>query len=209
MGKLQGPAACRFLQKLVECCAMGKRLYILAGANGSGKSTISKVLLPAESFVYVNPDDIARELNPADPTAAKIEAGKETLRRIDDYLTRGISFAIESTLSGLVYLKVLAKAKSLGYETAVVYTFVDSPEVCIARINARVKAGGHFVPPEDVRRRYVRSKANFVAHYMDAADQWVLYYNGSGEFVLVAHGNGERHVLSKERFEKFLEETNA
>ena len=51
-------------------------MYILAGANGSGKSTIASVLLPTKSIVYVNPDDIARELNPADLTAVKIEAGK-------------------------------------------------------------------------------------------------------------------------------------
>lgn len=186
---------------------MDKRLYILAGANGSGKSTISKVLLPEESLVYVNPDDIARELNPSDPPAAKIEAGKETLHRIDDYLSRGVSFAIESTLSGLVYLKVLARAKELGYETAIVYTFVDSPEVCIARINARVKAGGHFVPPEDVKRRYARSKKNFIDHYMKAADQWVLCYNGDIP-VLVAERQlkSEIAVYSHELLARFKED---
>ena len=92
-----------------------KRLFILAGANGSGKSTISKVLLPTEHIVYVNPDDIAKELNPSDPSAARIEAGKETLRRIDLLLEKGDSFAIESTLSGNMYVKVLERAKSLGY----------------------------------------------------------------------------------------------
>ena len=86
-----------------------KRLYILAGANGSGKSTISKVLLPSEQLVYVNPDDIAKELNPDNPTAARIEAGRETLRRIDELLTEGESFAIESTLSGNTYVKVLER----------------------------------------------------------------------------------------------------
>ena len=78
---------------------MSKDLYILAGANGSGKSTISKVLLPGEGIVYINPDDIAREINPADPVAARIEAGCEAIRRIDALLDRGDSFAVESTLS--------------------------------------------------------------------------------------------------------------
>ena len=86
-------------------------MFILAGANGSGKSTISKVLLPTEHIVYVNPDDIARELNPSDPSAARIEAGKETLRRIDLLLGKGDSFAIESTLSGNMYVKVLRGSK--------------------------------------------------------------------------------------------------
>ena len=182
-----------------------KRLYILAGANGSGKSTISKVLLPAERIVYVNPDDIARELNPSDPTAARIEAGKEALRRIDELLAKGESFAIESTLSGVLYVKVLERAKSLGYETTIAYVFVDSPEVCIARIAARVQNGGHFIPDEDVRRRYVRSKVNFVGTYMPLVDHWMLYYNGGTDFILVAHGNGAINVVAQERYEAFVE----
>ena len=182
-----------------------RRLYILAGANGSGKSTISKVLLPTEHIVYVNPDDIAKELNPSDPTAARIEAGKETLRRIDELLAKGESFAIESTLSGNMYVKVLERAKSLGYETTIAYVFVDSPEVCIARIAARVRNGGHFVPDEDVRRRYVRSKENFLNAYFALPDHWILYYNGGTDFVLVAHGNGTVNVVAQERFDAFME----
>lgn len=186
-----------------------KKLYILAGANGSGKSTISKVLLPAESLVYVNPDDIARELNPAEPTAAKIEAGKETLKRIEELFAAGTSFAIESTLSGNVYLKVIEKAKSLGYRTSIIYTFVDSPEACIARIAARVKAGGHHVPDEDVRRRYYRSKKNFWQLYRNHADSWLLYYNGGEDSSLVAHGNGDIHILSAERLNFFRRDIDA
>lgn len=182
-----------------------KRLFILAGANGSGKSTISKVLLPTEHIVYVNPDDIARELNPSDPSAARIEAGKETLRRIDLLLEKGDSFAIESTLSGNMYVKVLERAKSLGYETTIAYVFVDSPEVCIARIAARVQSGGHFVPDEDVRRRYVRSKENFVRVYIPLVNHWMLYYNGGTDIVLAAHGNGMLNVILKERYAAFME----
>ena len=182
-----------------------KRLYILAGANGSGKSTISKVLLPTERIAYVNPDDIAKGLNPSDPAAARIEAGKEALCRIDDLLERGESFAIESTLSGNMHVKVLERAKSLGYETTIAYVFVDSPEVCIARIVARVRNGGHFVPDEDVRRRYVRSKENFLNVYSALPDHWMLYYNGGTDFVLVAHGNGAINVVDQERYNSFLE----
>ena len=56
---------CRFgIIRAVEGVKIKPRLYILAGANGSGKSTISKVLLPSEGLVYVNPDDISKELSP-------------------------------------------------------------------------------------------------------------------------------------------------
>lgn len=182
-----------------------KSLFILAGANGSGKSTVAKVLLPSEGLVYVNPDDIAKELNPGNPVAARIEAGKETLRRIDVLLERGESFAIESTLSGLQHLKTIHKAQKRGYVVSVIYVYVESPDVCIARIAARVRGGGHSVPDEDVQRRYVRSKINFVKRYRGVADCWMLYYNGGMDLSLVAHGNGSLNVLSKERYDAFME----
>ena len=181
------------------------RLYILAGANGSGKSTISKVLLPSEGLIYVNPDDIAKELRPDNPSAAKIEAGKETLRRIASMFERCESFAIESTLSGSVYVKVIERAKSLGYDVIIAYIFVDSPDVCIRRIEARIRNGGHFVPAEDVVRRYSRSKYNFVSLYRGMANHWLLYYNGGTDFSLVAHGNGDTNIILKERYEAFME----
>ena len=105
---------------------MSKDLYILAGANGSGKSTIAKVLLPREGIVYINPDDIAREINHDDPVGARIEAGREAIRRINALLDRGDSFAVESTLSGKVHVKMIERAKSLGYTTTIAYAFVDS-----------------------------------------------------------------------------------
>ena len=184
---------------------MGKDLYILAGANGSGKSTISKVLLPREGVVYINPDDIAREINPDDPVGARIEAGREAIRRIDALLDRGDSFAVESTLSGKAHVKMIERAKSLGYTTTIAYAFVDSAAVCIERIAVRVKNGGHDIPPEDVLRRYGRSRENFVKVYAPIVDHWMLYYNGGNDIVLVAHGNGAVNVVAHERYNKFME----
>ena len=180
-------------------------MYILAGANGSGKSTISRVLLPEENVTYINPDDIAKELNPARPVAAAIAAGKEALRRVDEYIAEGRSFAIESTLSGFAYVKRIERARSLGYEVYIGYVYLDSPEMCIARIAARVKAGGHYIPDDDVRRRYARSKANFLEVYAKIADHWMLYNNEGFAATLIAHGNGAVNVIDGERYEAFKE----
>ena len=176
-----------------------KSLYILAGANGSGKSTVAKVLLPEDGIEYINPDDIAKEINPADLSAVRIQAGKEALKRVADLLERGESFAIESTLSGVAYVKLLERAKQLGYETAIAYVFVDSPEVCIARIATRVRTGGHFVPDEDVRRRYLRSKENFFKTYRKLVDHWTLFCNSGTSLVLVADEVGvyDRQLLNQ------------
>lgn len=187
---------------------MTKRLYILAGANGSGKSTISKVLLPTENIAYINPDDIAKELNPADPIAVKISAGKATLSKVERFISEGKSFAIESTLSGLVYMKILASARQQGYETFICYTFVDSPEVCFERIESRVRKGGHSVPCEDVRRRYYRSKRNFLEAYSKVVDHWMLCYNGGTTIEIVAVGGMHEPtaILLQNLYEKFKED---
>ena len=172
---------------------MNAKLYILAGANGSGKSTISKVFLPTEHLLCINPDEIAAEISPRQPENARIAAGRETLRRVSDCIERGVSFAIESTLSGTAYIRTLRRARSIGYETSIIYTYVDSPDVCLARIAARVRRGGHDVPEEDVRRRYWRSKRNFWNVYADLVDYWTLLYNGDSQVVMVAkkdNGNG-------------------
>ncbi len=163
-----------------------KTLYILAGANGSGKSTIASELLPAENIVYVNADDIARELCPADMAAVRIQAGKELHARMDKLFSAGQSFALESTLSGVGHIKTIEKAHRLGYQVVIIYTFVDNPADCIGRIQMRVKNGGHPVPAEDVIRRFTRSKQNFWNTYKDLADAWVLYYNGGDDIIPVA-----------------------
>lgn len=81
----------------------------------------------------------------------------------------------------------------------IVYTFVDSPSDCLARIQSRVQNGGHPVPDEDVIRRFYRSKYNFWNKYAPLAYHWVLYYNGGTEISLTAakKGNDEVEIVSE------------
>ncbi len=172
-----------------------KTLYILAGANGSGKSTIASELLPAEHIIYVNADDIARELCPTDMQSVRIQAGKELHARMDKLFGEGKSFALESTLSGVGHMKTIETAHQLGYQVIIIYTFVDTPDVCVTRIQTRVKNGGHPVPQEDVIRRFTRSKQNFWNIYKELADHWVLYYNGGDDIVPVAEQDKGKTVV--------------
>lgn len=88
----------------------------------------------------------------------------------------------------------------------IVFIFVESPEVSIARIKERVKKGGHFVPDEDVRRRFDRGKKNFWQIYKNLADSWSLFYNSEGSFNQVAIGEKDDiFVIDQELFDKFEE----
>lgn len=185
-----------------------KCLYIIAGANGSGKSTIAVEILPAEGISYVNADDIARELCPSDLNSVKIQAGKEFFARVDKCFENNQSFAIESTLSGLAHVKTIEKAHSLGYSVIIAYVFVDSPLVCISRIKSRVQAGGHYVPDDDVIRRYERSRKNFLKVYGKLADYWALYYNGGGQIILAAEydKNSKQQLYSDPLYAEFIKD---
>ncbi len=159
-------------------------LTVVAGPNGSGKSTITQRLSFEGRDRLLDPDAIARGLNPSNPSAAAIAAGREALRRIAEYLDRRVSFAVETTLSSARNIDLIHTAKSLGYETHLAFVGLDSPDRCIARVRNRASRGGHFVPDADVRRRYARSMAN-VADALRLADTADVYDNSADGHRLV------------------------
>jgi predicted ABC-type ATPase len=127
-------------------------------------------------------------LNPLNPSAAAIVAGREVLRRTAAYLNRGATFAVETTLSSRNRLDLIRQAKSRGYEIHLLFIALDSPEECITRIRNRLARGGHFIPDADVRRRYARSVAN-AAPALRLADT-AKFYDNSGDdarLILVAN----------------------
>jgi len=67
---------------------------------------------------------------------------------------------LESTLSGLTYVRTLVNAGERGYAIKLFYLWLPSPAVAIRR----VRKGGHSVPAADIRRRYARSLRNLVRH---------------------------------------------
>ena len=77
------------------------------------------------------------------------EAGKLMLKRIDDLLSQGETFAIETTLATKSYVNLIRRAKELGYSVSLLYLWLESPETAIRRVALRVSEGGHSIP-EDV-----------------------------------------------------------
>ena len=160
-------------------------LTLIAGPNGSGKSTATRWVDIEGRDRLLDTDAIARRLNPSNPSAAAMEAGREVLKRIEDYLGSEVSFVIETTLSSRKHADLIRRAKSRGYEIHLVFIGVDSVETSIARVRVRAALGGHSVPDADVRRRYERSLAN-CAKALPLVDYCRLYDNS---------GDGHRLIL--------------
>ena len=165
-----------------------KNIYVIAGPNGSGKTTFAMMFLPeyAKCPNFVNADLIAQGLAPFGPRAAAIKAGKLVLQQIREYAARGIDFSFETTLSGKSYVSLLTDLKAKGYSLHLFFLWIPTPELAIARIKERVAEGGHYVPAEDVRRRFVRGISNFSALYEPLFDSWMLFDNSNNihEYVM-------------------------
>lgn len=83
----------------------------------------------------------------------------------------------------------MLEASERGYEITIVFVFVDSVDVCVARVAERVRKGGHDIPEADIRRRYGRSIRNFWTLYRELADSWVVLCNGGNRIQDVSVGS--------------------
>lgn len=187
-----------------------KILYIVAGANGSGKSTFATNLLPIKELEFLNADEIAKEISPNAINSVPISAGKLYFKRLIEFFNNGKSFAVESTLSGRNVLKIIKKAKENNYKIVLLYVFLGNCFQCIERVHKRVLNGGHNVPKEDIIRRYYRSFVNFNNIYKNLVDEWLLFYNGySYTPLLVSMGyNDNIIILDNEKQRQFEELLN-
>ena len=174
--------------------------HVVAGPNGSGKSTFALNYLPtyAGSIEYVNPDLMAQGLSPTDIRLAAIKAGKLTLTRIARLIAAGQPFGFETTLSGRGHLKLLAKAKDAGYAINLYYLWMPEPAMLPMRIRHRVLDGGHDVPPDDVKRRYERSRTN-LREYMSLADKVYVFDATQTIPELIWCRNGKDNVIDTQR----------
>jgi predicted ABC-type ATPase len=172
----------------------GKNIYIIAGPNGSGKTTFAKRFLPnyADCTHFINAELIAQGLSPFSPVVAAMKAGRIVLKEIGDFSNRGVSFAFETTLSGKTYLTLLKKLKAKGYLIHLFFLWIPSPSLALERIKDRVRSGGHHVPAADVKRRFGRSVKNFFGPYQSLLDSWMLFDNSQAASLLVAERAGSR-----------------
>lgn len=142
-------------------------IYVLAGTNGAGKSSIAGAKILREGGTYYDPDAEARSILSSNPRIAQETANSEAWKKGKDLperaIEKGLNYAFETTLGGVTITKLL--------ETAAVFKRVDvhiwyaglaSPELHIARVKARVSKGGHDVDEEKIRERYESSRRNLI-----------------------------------------------
>lgn len=146
-----------------------KRYLLFAGINGAGKSTLYRSdLWHAEQerggLPRVNSDEIAAAHGwDWNDRAAQIAAGKEALALIKHYFENGISFNQETTLTGRLILRNIARAKAEGYHITMYYIGLENPQIANERIARRIDHGGHGIDAETVIRRAKASIENLIS----------------------------------------------
>jgi predicted ABC-type ATPase len=181
-----------------------KELLVVGGPNGAGKSTFVASYLSEQPWPYLCADLIATEFRHLDAVAQQFEAGREFVRRREAQLDVDSDLIIESTLSGRTLKNYLGRARDAGFKITIVFIYLDSPDTCVVRVRARVRGGGHNVPDEDIRRRYLRSCRNFWHIYREIADYWYVIYNSSGNFERIVSGEPSvTSILDAKAFGEF------
>jgi predicted ABC-type ATPase len=182
-------------------------LYIIAGSNGCGKTTFARVFLPkyVRCTRFVNPDLIAQGLSPVDPPRAAVRAGRLVLAEIRRNLSDGTDFAFETTLSGRTYRLVIQDAKRRGYRIHILYLWIPSVALALARIADRVAEGGHTVPETDVRRRFARTLVNLMAEYRPLADSLHFFDNsGATPQLVFVEEEGALSIKDMDRYARIM-----
>ena len=163
-----------------------KTYTIIGGVNGAGKSSLSGVLKTQKNLGYIIDVDkiaVTKKCN-------NLEAGKIAVNRISNYLSRGISFTQETTLSGIKTLDTARKAKDGGYFIRLFYVGLDTADESIKRIENRVSKGGHNIGSDDVIRRF-ENRFDSLVKILPYCDE-VLFFDNDNGFVEVAeYKNGE------------------
>jgi predicted ABC-type ATPase len=178
---------------------------VVAGANGSGKSTSAPALLrdALEVTEFINADTIAAGLSAFRPQSVAVAAGRIMLARMRSLAIARENFAFETTLASRSFTPWLKQLRKGGYRVHILFLWLRNEELAVRRVAERARAGGHDVPEDVVRRRYQAGLRNFFGLYVPLADSWQMLDNSEpGKPRLVATGNDQLFVRDAETWQR-------
>lgn len=182
-----------------------KKLYIIAGCNGAGKTTASFTILPEilDCKEFVNADEIAKGLSPFQPEKVSFEAGRIMLNRINELLSENENFAFETTLATKSYKQKIIEAKKNGYRVTLLFFWLQNIELAKERVKTRVSEGGHNIEPEVIARRYIRGIKNLFDIYLPIVDGALIFDNSEGKHQLLADkkADGILNIVNQEKYQ--------
>lgn len=174
-------------------------MIIIAGPNGSGKTTVTQKFLRhewSEGVLYINPDQIANDVfgdwNSRD---AVLKAANYCTELREKCLKEKTSFVFETVLSGDDKIDFILRTKEAGFFIRIFFIATDHPSINASRIANRVMEGGHDVPISKIISRYYKSISNCEViakivdrlyvydNSIDRADAKLLFRLANGELV--------------------------
>jgi predicted ABC-type ATPase len=167
---------------MAATAATPPQIYVLAGVNGAGKSSVVGATIRDQGGEYYNPDEAARALMAANPGLSQTEAnaaawlqGRTLLQRAID---EGLDFTFETTLGGNTMPALLTEAARRGIEVRLFFVGLDGAEAHIERVRQRVRGGGHDIPEAAIRRRFRHSRINLI-RLLPALTELRMYDNSA------------------------------
>jgi len=178
----------------------------MSGCNGAGKTTASFTILPdiLDCKEFVNADEIAKGLSPFQPEKVSFEAGRIMLHRINELLNAGETLAFETTLATKSYRSKVLDAQDKGYKVTLLFFWLKTPDLAVERVRTRVAEGGHNIPEDVIRRRYVNGAKNLLNIYVPIVDDCLILDNSDEKPGLIAEKviHAELNIIDYKKFAK-------
>ena len=165
-------------------------LVLLAGPNGAGKTTFINGFLRrrAEAFRFVNPDEVARSLTAGAGPGRDLAAGRLVIERLDQVFAERADVVLETTLATRSHAVRIRQWKAAGYRVELIYLRLSSADHSVARVAHRVARGGHGIPEDSLRRRFLLSLEYLETVYKPIVDAWRVYASGGEQPELLDKG---------------------